>query len=123
MLTLTREELIQICGIADGLRLNNALQSKKIRPRLTIYVNIQSESGMSTSCPKSTPDILFSIRKKRYITFNCLFKRYKVLFCARTLIEMVATAMSRVINQLKTASQETRFVQLATSWTDLNQSN
>ncbi|KAF6018189.1 gem [Bugula neritina] len=44
LLTLTRDELIQICGLADGIRLNNALQVKSVRPRLTIYVNIQSES-------------------------------------------------------------------------------
>ena len=45
LLTLTREELIQICGLSDGIRLNNALQVKTVRPRLTLYVNIQSESG------------------------------------------------------------------------------
>ena len=28
LLRLTREDLIQICGLADGIRLNNALQSK-----------------------------------------------------------------------------------------------
>ncbi|XP_067934702.1 transcription factor CP2-like [Watersipora subatra] len=44
LLTLTREELIQICGLADGIRLNNALQVKNVRPRLTIYVNIPPES-------------------------------------------------------------------------------
>lgn len=44
LLTLTREELIQICGLSDGIRLNNALQVKTVRPRLTLYVNIQSES-------------------------------------------------------------------------------
>ena len=45
LLTLTRDELIQICGLADGIRLNNALQVKTVRPRLTIYVNIPPESG------------------------------------------------------------------------------
>ena len=47
LLTLTRDELIQICGLADGIRLNNALQVKTVRPRLTIYVNIPPESGNS----------------------------------------------------------------------------
>ena len=28
LLRLTRDDLIQICGLADGIRLNNALQSK-----------------------------------------------------------------------------------------------
>lgn len=35
---LTREDLIQICGLADGIRLNNLLQYKVVRPRLTMYV-------------------------------------------------------------------------------------
>ncbi|KAK6182663.1 hypothetical protein SNE40_010293 [Patella caerulea] len=44
LLRLTRDDLIQICGLADGIRLNNALQSRSVRPRLTIYVCQESES-------------------------------------------------------------------------------
>lgn len=43
LLRLTREDLIQICGLADGIRLFNALHSKTIRPRLTAYVCLPSE--------------------------------------------------------------------------------
>ena len=38
LLRLSRDDLIQICGLADGIRLNNALQSKTMRPKLTIYL-------------------------------------------------------------------------------------
>jgi hypothetical protein len=38
LLRLCREDLIQICGTADGIRLFNALQAKTVRPKLTIYV-------------------------------------------------------------------------------------
>ncbi|KAL8565798.1 hypothetical protein ACOMHN_066197 [Nucella lapillus] len=38
LLRLNRDDLIQICGVADGIRLNNALQSKSVRPRLTIFI-------------------------------------------------------------------------------------
>ena len=38
LLRLSRDDLIQICGLADGIRLNNALQSKTLRPKLTIYL-------------------------------------------------------------------------------------
>ncbi|XP_052803234.1 transcription factor CP2-like isoform X2 [Mya arenaria] len=38
ILRLTRDDLIQICGLADGIRLNNALQSRSVRPRLTVYM-------------------------------------------------------------------------------------
>uniref|UniRef100_A0A3Q2XGT7 Upstream-binding protein 1 n=1 Tax=Hippocampus comes TaxID=109280 RepID=A0A3Q2XGT7_HIPCM len=38
LLKLTRDDLVQICGPADGIRLFNALKSKSVRPRLTVYV-------------------------------------------------------------------------------------
>uniref|UniRef100_A0AAR2KCT9 Upstream-binding protein 1 n=1 Tax=Pygocentrus nattereri TaxID=42514 RepID=A0AAR2KCT9_PYGNA len=38
LLKLTREDLVQICGPADGIRLYNALKSRVVRPRLTVYV-------------------------------------------------------------------------------------
>ncbi|XP_030644631.1 upstream-binding protein 1 isoform X2 [Chanos chanos] len=38
LLKLTREDLVQICGAADGIRLYNALKSRAVRPRLTVYV-------------------------------------------------------------------------------------
>lgn len=43
LLRLTRDDLIQICGLADGIRLFNALHSKTIRPRLTTYVCLPTE--------------------------------------------------------------------------------
>ncbi|XP_029022513.1 upstream-binding protein 1 [Betta splendens] len=38
LLKLTRDDLVQICGSADGIRLFNALKSRSVRPRLTVYV-------------------------------------------------------------------------------------
>ncbi|XP_030059260.1 upstream-binding protein 1 isoform X2 [Microcaecilia unicolor] len=38
LLKLTREDLVQICGPADGIRLFNSLKSRSVRPRLTLYV-------------------------------------------------------------------------------------
>uniref|UniRef100_A0A8C5G680 Upstream-binding protein 1 n=1 Tax=Gouania willdenowi TaxID=441366 RepID=A0A8C5G680_GOUWI len=38
LLKLTRDDLVQICGPADGIRLFNALKSRSVRPRLTVYV-------------------------------------------------------------------------------------
>ncbi len=43
ILRLTREDLIQICGLTDGIRLYNALHARTIRPRLTIYICSQSD--------------------------------------------------------------------------------
>lgn len=50
LLRLTRDDLIQICGLADGIRLNNALQSRAVRPRLTVYVC----QGLSSTSPTSS---------------------------------------------------------------------
>ncbi|XP_059139471.1 transcription factor CP2-like isoform X2 [Physella acuta] len=44
LLRLSRDDLIQICGLADGIRLDNALQARNIRPRLTIYICQEPES-------------------------------------------------------------------------------
>ncbi|XP_043858826.1 upstream-binding protein 1-like [Dromiciops gliroides] len=45
LLKLTRDDLVQICGPADGIRLHNALKSRTIRPRLTIYVCQEQPRG------------------------------------------------------------------------------
>uniref|UniRef100_A0A3B3RI37 Transcription factor CP2 n=1 Tax=Paramormyrops kingsleyae TaxID=1676925 RepID=A0A3B3RI37_9TELE len=45
MLKLTREDVIQICGPADGIRLFNALKGRVVRPRLTIYVCQESQQA------------------------------------------------------------------------------
>ncbi|XP_071396852.1 upstream-binding protein 1 isoform X1 [Centroberyx affinis] len=44
LLKLTRDDLVQICGAADGIRLFNALKSRSVRPRLTVYVCQESPS-------------------------------------------------------------------------------
>ncbi|XP_034016968.1 upstream-binding protein 1 isoform X2 [Thalassophryne amazonica] len=38
LLKLSRDDLVQICGPADGIRLFNALKSRSVGPRLTVYV-------------------------------------------------------------------------------------
>ncbi|KAM3836131.1 upstream-binding protein 1-like, partial [Diretmus argenteus] len=44
LLKLTRDDLVQICGPADGIRLFNALKSRSVRPRMTVYVCQESLS-------------------------------------------------------------------------------
>ncbi|KAM4687397.1 upstream-binding protein 1 isoform 2-T2 [Discoglossus pictus] len=46
LLKLTREDLVQICGPADGIRLFNALKSRTVRPRITIYVCQEQAPGV-----------------------------------------------------------------------------
>ncbi|XP_078072691.1 upstream-binding protein 1-like isoform X1 [Mustelus asterias] len=49
LLKLTRDDLVQICGSADGIRLFNALKARSVRPRLTIYVCQESQHARSIS--------------------------------------------------------------------------
>ncbi|XP_051527371.1 upstream-binding protein 1-like isoform X2 [Myxocyprinus asiaticus] len=56
LLKLTREDLVQICGAADGIRLYNALKSRAVHPRLTVYVSLeasQCESPLLEKCGHS----------------------------------------------------------------------
>ncbi|XP_031632495.1 transcription factor CP2-like protein 1 isoform X2 [Contarinia nasturtii] len=41
---MSKEDLVQICGLADGIRLYNTLHSKAIAPRLTLYVSFDGSS-------------------------------------------------------------------------------
>ncbi|KAF4791818.1 alpha-globin transcription factor CP2-like protein [Turdus rufiventris] len=50
LLKLTREDLVQICGPADGIRLYNALKSRSVRPRLTIYVCQEPLRSIQLEC-------------------------------------------------------------------------
>uniref|UniRef100_A0A671PPV7 Upstream-binding protein 1 n=1 Tax=Sinocyclocheilus anshuiensis TaxID=1608454 RepID=A0A671PPV7_9TELE len=47
LLKLTHEDLVQICGAADGIRLYNALKSRAVRPRLTVYVSLEASQSES----------------------------------------------------------------------------
>ncbi|XP_047479167.1 transcription factor CP2-like protein 1 isoform X4 [Penaeus chinensis] len=43
ILRLSRSDLIEMCGLADGIRLFNALHAKNVLPRLTVYVCLEHE--------------------------------------------------------------------------------
>ncbi|XP_055373957.1 transcription factor CP2 isoform X2 [Condylostylus longicornis] len=44
ILRMSKEDLIQVCGLADGIRMFNTLHSKRITPRLTIYVSLDGSN-------------------------------------------------------------------------------
>lgn len=46
ILRLSRDDLIQICGLADGIRLFNALHSKAPTPKLRLYFAIENTNGV-----------------------------------------------------------------------------
>ncbi|XP_050791244.1 transcription factor CP2-like protein 1 isoform X1 [Gopherus flavomarginatus] len=45
LLKLSRSDLIQICGAADGIRLSNALKARCVRPRLTLYMSREPQAN------------------------------------------------------------------------------
>ncbi|XP_040214187.1 transcription factor CP2-like protein 1 [Rana temporaria] len=45
LLKMSKEDFIQVCGPADGIRLFNAVKGRNVRPRLTIYVCHESEQN------------------------------------------------------------------------------
>uniref|UniRef100_A0A671TVW7 Upstream-binding protein 1 n=1 Tax=Sparus aurata TaxID=8175 RepID=A0A671TVW7_SPAAU len=68
LLKLTRDDLVQICGPADGIRLFNALKSRSVRPRLTVYVCQESlqespllERHGSNENGDSTPILIYGV--------------------------------------------------------------
>ncbi|KAK2580393.1 hypothetical protein KPH14_006145 [Odynerus spinipes] len=46
ILRLSRDDLIQICGLADGIRLFNALHSKAPTPKLTLYFSLEGNGSL-----------------------------------------------------------------------------
>ncbi|KAJ6641346.1 Upstream-binding protein 1 [Pseudolycoriella hygida] len=44
LLRMSKEDIIQICGVADGIRMYNTLHSKAIKPRLKFYVSFDGNS-------------------------------------------------------------------------------
>lgn len=46
ILRLSRDDLIQICGLADGIRLFNALHSKPPTPKLTLYFSLEGNGSL-----------------------------------------------------------------------------
>ncbi|KAM9344216.1 transcription factor CP2-like protein 1 [Pholidichthys leucotaenia] len=60
LLRMSREDLIQICGPADGIRLFNAMKGRSIQPCLTIYV-CQQQTRTSPPIKTETGDVYHAL--------------------------------------------------------------
>lgn len=69
LLTLSRNDIIQICGVSDGIRLYNALHSRPIRPKLTLYVRHGSEQFRAIFLENLTFDDM-RVKFSRFIAMN-----------------------------------------------------
>uniref|UniRef100_A0A5F8HBL7 Transcription factor CP2 like 1 n=1 Tax=Monodelphis domestica TaxID=13616 RepID=A0A5F8HBL7_MONDO len=47
LLKMSKEDFVQICGPADGIRLFNAIKGRNVRPKMTIYVCQELEQNRS----------------------------------------------------------------------------
>uniref|UniRef100_A0A8D1KLN3 Grh/CP2 DB domain-containing protein n=1 Tax=Sus scrofa TaxID=9823 RepID=A0A8D1KLN3_PIG len=48
LLKMSRDDLVQICGPADGIRLFNAIKGRNVRPKMTIYVCQELEQNRAS---------------------------------------------------------------------------
>ncbi|KAM4626765.1 transcription factor CP2-like protein 1 isoform 2-T2 [Discoglossus pictus] len=56
LLKMSREDVLQVCGAADGIRLYNTIKSRNVQPRLTIYVCHEQEQNRTTLQQKRDND-------------------------------------------------------------------
>ncbi|MBN3325475.1 TF2L1 protein, partial [Atractosteus spatula] len=54
LLKMSKEDFVQICGPADGIRLFNAIKGRCIQPRLTVYVCQEQTRNHQQSKPESS---------------------------------------------------------------------
>ncbi|XP_030065463.1 transcription factor CP2-like protein 1 [Microcaecilia unicolor] len=52
LLKMSKEDFVQVCGPADGIRLFNAIKGRHVRPRLIIYVCQESEQSRTHQLQK-----------------------------------------------------------------------
>ena len=69
LLALSRDDIIQICGPAEGIRLYNALRAKLRHPRLTLYLT----SALHTD------DTSFPVYKAFYLEQACVAELLKAV--------------------------------------------
>ncbi|GCC36091.1 hypothetical protein chiPu_0014583 [Chiloscyllium punctatum] len=67
LLKLSRDDIIQICGPADGIRLFNTLRLRSIRPRLTIYMCQEPTQGKEKEDCQDSPNAAMCVYKEIYL--------------------------------------------------------
>ncbi|XP_069763003.1 transcription factor CP2-like protein 1 isoform X2 [Narcine bancroftii] len=67
LLKLSRDDIIQICGPADGIRLYNALRLRSIRPRLTVYMCQEPQQGKEQENSQDSPNTSVCVYKEIYL--------------------------------------------------------
>uniref|UniRef100_A0A8D0BHM6 Grh/CP2 DB domain-containing protein n=1 Tax=Salvator merianae TaxID=96440 RepID=A0A8D0BHM6_SALMN len=106
LLKLSRTDLVQICGTADGIRLSNALKARCVRPRLILYVCRELE----TNGNNVTPNILCFKRFNSTFPFSLPKAMYQELYLeeltAAELTNKLAELLSLPVNQIQQVSRQ-----------------
>ncbi|XP_053120638.1 transcription factor CP2-like protein 1 [Hemicordylus capensis] len=79
LLKLSRSDLVQICGTADGIRLSNALKARCVRPRLTLYVSRELETSGKDSPPHPASAIYHEVYLEELTTTELTNKLVELL--------------------------------------------
>ncbi|XP_068185428.1 transcription factor CP2-like protein 1 isoform X2 [Antennarius striatus] len=78
LLRMSREDLIQICGPADGIRLFNTMKGRFIQPRLTIYL-CQQQGGLQPLVKPGDGDVYQALFLEE-LTLSDLSEKIAVLY-------------------------------------------
>uniref|UniRef100_A0A3B3YA12 Grh/CP2 DB domain-containing protein n=1 Tax=Poecilia mexicana TaxID=48701 RepID=A0A3B3YA12_9TELE len=74
LLRMSRADLIQICGPADGIRLFNTMKGRSVQPRLTLYVCQQQQSGAPAAMTPGGSDVYHALYLEERTLLNLLEK-------------------------------------------------
>uniref|UniRef100_A0A8D2Q4F4 Grh/CP2 DB domain-containing protein n=1 Tax=Varanus komodoensis TaxID=61221 RepID=A0A8D2Q4F4_VARKO len=100
LLKLSRTDLVQICGTADGIRLSNALKARCVRPRLILYVSRELETNGNNEINKRENVISFLFPKAIYQEL------YLEELTATELTNKLAELLSLPANQIQQVSRQ-----------------
>uniref|UniRef100_A0A8D2L986 Grh/CP2 DB domain-containing protein n=1 Tax=Varanus komodoensis TaxID=61221 RepID=A0A8D2L986_VARKO len=104
LLKLSRTDLVQICGTADGIRLSNALKARCVRPRLILYVSRELETNGNNGPHNPTSS------KENVISFLFPKAIYQELYLeeltATELTNKLAELLSLPANQIQQVSRQ-----------------
>ncbi|XP_060786538.1 transcription factor CP2-like protein 1 [Neoarius graeffei] len=78
LVKMSRNDFVQICGPADGIRLFNAIKGRCIQPRLTVYVSLQKHKNQPNS--KSCNDDVYHALSLEHLTLLELTEKIAGLY-------------------------------------------
>uniref|UniRef100_A0A3Q3FCD0 Transcription factor CP2-like 1 n=1 Tax=Kryptolebias marmoratus TaxID=37003 RepID=A0A3Q3FCD0_KRYMA len=117
LLRMSREDLIQICGPADGIRLFNTMKRKSVQPRLTIYVCQQQSRSQTNVKPGDVYHALYleertlmDLSEKIAVLYNITPQQITQIYRQKT--TGIHILVSNEVRDLLTCSRNCRLFRL-----------